>query len=81
MFTEESIIGGINVTANGNLEVRRDDRVLRDGAVIATVYHRHVVSPGDDLTDEDPRVVAIANIIWTPEVIQAYQAIKDANNL
>jgi len=28
----------------------------------------------------DPKVQAIANAIWTPEVIAAYQALVEANN-
>jgi hypothetical protein len=32
------------------------------------------VDPGADLTNEDPKVQAIANAIWTEEVIEAYQA-------
>jgi hypothetical protein len=51
---------------------------LRDGTEIAATYHRHVLSPGDDLTNEDPRVVAIAEATWTPEVISAYQESLEA---
>mgnify|MGYP003644575922 CR=1 FL=1 len=36
--------------------------------------HRHTLSPADDLTGQDPKVVAIANATWTAEVISAYEA-------
>ena len=36
--------------------------------------HRHVLAPGDDLTNEDARVSAIATATWTPEVVTAYEA-------
>lgn len=74
MLTEESVIDTIRVIESGAIEVRRADRVLKDGAVIAQTYHRHCCCPGDDLSGQDPKVAAIANVVWTPEVIAAYQA-------
>jgi len=71
---EKSVVDKIEVLLNGTIQVRRRDQILKDGVEIAATYHRHVLSPGDDLTDQDPRVVAIAEATWTPEVIAAYQA-------
>lgn len=70
---EKSVVDKIEVLLNGAIQVRRRDQVLKDGTEIAATYHRHVLSPGDDLTNEDPRVVAIAEATWTPEVIANYQ--------
>jgi hypothetical protein len=70
---EVSVVDKIEVLLNGQIQVRRRDQVLKDGVEIAATFHRHVLSPGDDLTGQDPRVVAIAEATWTPEVIQAYQ--------
>lgn len=64
IFTEESKIEQIVVTENNHIEVRRADKVLRDGVEISKTYHRHVLSPGDDLTNEDAKVVAIAQLLW-----------------
>lgn len=64
MFTEQSTIDSINVLQDGQIEVRRVDVVLKDGVEIAKTYHRHCLSPGDALSNEDPRVVAIANTVW-----------------
>jgi urease accessory protein UreE len=70
---EKSVVDKIEVLLQGQIQVRRRDQVLKDGVEIAATYHRHVLSPGDDLTNEDPRVVAIAEATWTPEVIANYQ--------
>ena len=70
---EQSVVDKIEVLLAGQIQVRRRDQVLKDGVEIAATYHRHVLSPGDDLTNEDPRVVAIAEATWTPEVIANYQ--------
>jgi len=64
VYTEISEIDSINVTANNNIEVRRADKVLKDGEEISKTYHRHVLSPGDDLTNQDPKVIAVANVVW-----------------
>jgi urease accessory protein UreE len=71
---EKSVVDKIEVLLLGQIQVRRRDQILKDGVEVAATYHRHVLSPGDDLTNEDPRVVAIAEATWTPEVISAYQA-------
>ncbi|MDW6020228.1 hypothetical protein SAZ10_00465 [Mesorhizobium sp. BAC0120] len=71
-FTEESAVDTIRVAELGVLEIRRVDKVLRDGVTISQEYHRHVLAPGDPLDNEDSKVVAVAQIVWTPEVIQAW---------
>jgi hypothetical protein len=71
---EKSVVDKIEVLLAGQIQVRRRDQILKDGVEVAATYHRHVLSPGDELTNEDPRVVAIAEATWTPEVIAAYQA-------
>jgi len=76
---EKSVVDKIEILLAGQIQVRRRDQFLKDGTEIAATYHRHVLSPGDDLTNEDPRVVAIAEATWTPEVIAAYQASVEAS--
>ena len=71
---EVSVVDKVEVLLAGQIQVRTRNQVLRDGTEIAATYHRHVLSPGDDLTNEDPRVTAIAEATWTEEVIAAYQA-------
>ena len=65
MITELSVIDIIEVLEDGQIQVRRADKVLRDGVEIAKTYHRHVLAPGDDLTGQDAKVVAIATAAWT----------------
>jgi hypothetical protein len=42
--------------------------------VKATTFHRHVLSPGADISGEAPEVQAVCNAVWTDEVIAAYEA-------
>ena len=71
---EKQIVDLVEIVENGTIQVRTATIIERDGTEIAKTYHRHVVSPGDDVSNEDPKVQAIANAIWTAEVIAAYQA-------
>ena len=76
-LTEDTVIDSIDVLLDGQIQVRRADRVLRDGVEIARTFHRHVVSPGDDLALEDPRVAEIGTVVHTAEVIAAFKAAQE----
>jgi len=69
-----SSIDKIEVIESGSIQVRRVDKIFEDGLEISKNYHRHVLAPGDDLTNEDSRVIAVANAVWTEEVIASYKA-------
>jgi len=73
-LTEDTIVDSIDVLPDGQIQVRKANRVFRDGTEISKSYHRHVVSPGDDLSKEDPRVAEIGGVVHTAEVIAAFKA-------
>jgi len=73
-LTKITVTDKIETLENGTIQVRTATRVLEDGAVLSSAFHRHVLHPGQDLTDQDPKVVAIANAVWTDEVVTAYEA-------
>jgi hypothetical protein len=63
-LVKEVVIDKIEVLESGTIQVRQATRVLEDGEVLSTSYHRHVLEKNADLTNEDPRVVAIATAAW-----------------
>jgi hypothetical protein len=63
-LTKETVVDKIEVLESGAIQVRSAIRVMEDGEMLSQSYHRHVLQPGDDLTDQDPKVVAIANAAW-----------------
>ena len=71
-LTKETIVDKIEVLENGTLQVRTATRVLEDGEVLSSSFHRHTLAPGSDTSNEDAKVVAIANATWTTDVITAY---------
>jgi hypothetical protein len=81
-LTKETVTDKIEVLENGTLQVRTATRVLEDGEVLSSSFHRHTLAPGTDTTNEDVKVVAIANATWTAGVITAYNdmiAAQEAN--
>ena len=64
----------IEVIGNGCIQVRTKTAIKEDGVEISSKFHRHVVVPGADVSDEDAKVQTIAASIHTPEVIAAYVA-------
>ena len=76
-ISEQSVIDQITVLEDGQIEVRRADKILRDGVEIAETYHRHVVVPGASLSGEDARVAAVATTVHTSAVVAAYLAARE----
>jgi hypothetical protein len=78
-LTERNIIDKIEILENGIIQVRQANIVERDGIEIAKTYHRWTLAPGQDLTDQQQKVIDVANAVWTEEVISAYQALLNIN--
>jgi len=80
-LTKETIVDKIEVLEMGQVQVRTATRVLEDGVALSSSFHRHVLAPGDDLSEQDAKVAAIATATWTPEVVTAYEAMIAAQEL
>ena len=80
-LTKETVVDKIEVLEMGQVQVRTATRILEDGAVLSSSFHRHVLAPGDDLTEQDAKVAAIATATWTPEVVTAYEEMVAAQEL
>jgi len=73
-LTKTKSVDQITVTENNIVLYREATRILEDGTEISKQYHRTSLTPGQDLTGQPANVVAICNVVWTPQVIAAYQA-------
>lgn len=56
------------------VQVRTCTKVLEDGVELSSGYHRHVVSAGDDYSNESAEVQAICGAVHTYAVIEAKAA-------
>ena len=72
MLEKIEIVDRIEVVENGCIQVRTKTAIKEDGVEITSQFHRHVVAPGQDYSQEDAKVQAICASIHTPEVIAAY---------
>ena len=74
-LTEETLVDKIEVVGEfAHVQVRTATVIKRDGEEISRSFHRHVVGPGDDYSNEGAKVQAICAAVHTQEVIDAYQA-------
>jgi hypothetical protein len=74
MLTTQTVVSLVEVTPNGTIQVRLANKIMDGETVKAQTFHRYCLTPGSDLTGQPAQVVAIANAVWTPEVIAAYEA-------
>jgi hypothetical protein len=74
MIEEKQIVDAVTYRDNGCIEVREASIITKNGIEIAKTFHRYVVEPGADLTNEPDAVRTIAEGLWTPELIDAYRA-------
>ena len=66
-LTKEVVADKIEVVeAGGNtvVQVRTATRILEDGEVLSSSYHRHVIHSGDDYSAEPANVQAICNAVF-----------------
>ncbi|MGJ8660686.1 MAG: hypothetical protein ACSHXL_01485 [Bacteroidota bacterium] len=71
-------IEAINTGSFSVLQVRTKTAIIEDGTELSSSYHRHVVAPTDDLSNESDEVVAIANAVFTQEMKDAYTASQES---
>jgi hypothetical protein len=81
MIEKQTAVDQITVCENGIILYREATRIIEDGKELTKTYHRTSLTPGQDLTGQPQKVQDIANTVWTPEVIAAYQAQQEANQL
>tara|TARA_R110002167_G_scaffold250309_1_gene456427 strand:- start:127 stop:378 length:252 start_codon:yes stop_codon:yes gene_type:complete len=56
------------------VQVRTCTKVMEDGVELSSGFHRHVVTAGQDYSNESAEVQAICAVVHTAEVISAYEA-------
>ena len=62
------------VSAYKHIQIRYADQIVEDGNVISQSYHRDVVTCGDYAKADEHNVRAIADAVWTAELIAEYEA-------
>ena len=71
-ITKDIVIDQITILEDGTILYREATRIVEDGKTLTQTYHRISLIPGQDLTGQPDNVIAIANVVWTPSVIEAF---------
>jgi len=75
-LTENTSIDQIEIVSEWNIQVRQATIIEKDGVQVARSFHRWVLTPDMDISDQEQKVKDIANAAWTDEVKAAYQTFK-----
>jgi len=79
MLEKQVVIDKIEVLEDGQIQVREVTRIKENGKLLGQTYRRWVVTPEDDISNQDKKVKDIAGIVHTEAVKSAYRA-KIAND-
>ena len=80
-ITKETQIGKIEVVGkHKSVQVRTDTVVMEDTEELSRKYHRHVLMPDADISNEHSEVQAVCNAVWTQEVKDAWEAKKQSEH-
>jgi hypothetical protein len=75
-FTEYTEVDQIEIVQLWNIQVRQANIIEKNGVQVAKTFHRWVLTPDMDISDQEQKVQDIANAAWTSEVRAAYEAWK-----
>ena len=77
MALKEKIeIDRIEVVGNWNIQVRQATLIEKDGVFVSRTFHRWILNPDSDITNQEQKVKDICNTAWTTDVRSAYEAFK-----
>ena len=82
-LTEKIEIDRIELVNDWNIQVRQATTIEKDGVFVSKTFHRWVLNPDSDISNQEQKVKDICNTAWTQEVKDAYEAFKieQANRL
>ena len=76
-ITKETLVGKIEVVGEfKSVQVRTDTILKEDGTELTRSYHRHVLHPDADITNETSEVQAVCNAVWTDQIKADYETFK-----
>ena len=74
---KETLIGQMEIVGKyKSVQVRTDTIVKEDDLELSRSYHRHVLHPDADITNEHADVQAVCNAVWTQDVKDAWATFK-----
>ena len=59
-----------------HVQVRKATVIQKDGVELTRTFHRYVLTPDQDITNEPTEIQTICNVVWTQEVKDAWAAFQ-----
>jgi hypothetical protein len=78
MLEKQVVVDLVEALENGIVQVRTATKLVDNGVEVNQTFHRHIVLPGQDYSNEDAKVQDICKSVQTADVIAAYKATLDA---
>ena len=76
-ITKETQIGKIEIVGeHKSVQVRTDTVIIEDSNELSRSYHRHVLHPDADITNQTSEVQAVCNAVWTDQIKADYATFK-----
>jgi hypothetical protein len=76
-ITKETLVGKIEIVGeHKSVQVRTDTVIKEDDSELTRSYHRHVLHPDADITNETSEVQAVCNAVWTDQIKADYETFK-----
>jgi hypothetical protein len=73
MLEKQVVVDSIEALENGIVQVRTATKIMDNGVQVSQTFHRHIVVPGQDYSNEDAKVQEICKAKHTKEAIAAYK--------
>ena len=63
------------------VQIRTATIIKEDDVELTRSFHRHVLTPGTDLSDQSEEVQGIAAVVWNEDLIASYNELLENQNL
>ena len=81
-ITKEIVEDKIEVVGDyKSIQIRTATVIKEDDVELTRSFHRHVLTPGTDLSDQSEEVQGIAAVVWNEDLIASYNELLENQNL
>jgi hypothetical protein len=68
-LTEKTIVDKYEIVGPWkHIQVRESLVIERDGVPVSKTFHRYVLVPSDDISEQPEEIKNVANLLWTQQI-------------
>lgn len=77
-ITKNIVIDSIEILPEtGSIQIRQRTDIVEGNEIISSQNHRWVLTPGQDISDQEPIVKKVVDLFWSPKVIENYKRFRE----